>query len=392
MKTVWVVGGGIMQMPMIERLVTEGYWPVITDGNPECPARWLRLGEFHCLSTYDIAGHRELARLLRPRFQWAGVLTVAADVGPTVSAVAEELDLPACSFQAALQARDKIAVRERLGAAHPRYLVLRPDETPTEAQIDQLWRKGVGIAVKAPRNRASRGFSLVQKREELGEAIARARQAADGEEILIEEGLTGPEIAVDMMVDGGVAQVINVADRRFLRPGLEIGHVNPGPELGEATVRMLQMAALSLDVNCGPFKADLINDPEYGWVILETATRLSGGFDHMRTAVLGPGKDITGLMIAFATGQPLNWQCVRVRRSLFCAARAPMWPPGKIMGYHWSKEYREGEDFEILSHDVIWPLITPADRPLFAFGIGQTAEEAWQIAGEILEEIRPIYR
>jgi biotin carboxylase len=371
-----------------------GLLPIVTDGNPSCPARWDSRTLFFHVSTYDIDNHRKLAQYLRGSFKIAGVLTVAADVGPTVSAIAEDLNLPACSLKAAMTARDKIRMRSKLALEHPRWLIHGPDASVQSAMAALNWRPKLGAAVKAPSNRASRGFSLVPGNADtrtMEQAIEQARKASQDGFVLIEEALAGPEIAIDAFVVDGTVQIVNVADRKFLRPGLEIGHINPGPDPDDDVKRLAQLAAERLGVDRGPFKLDLIRDEEYGWTILEAATRLSGGFDHMWTAVRGPEKDITGMMIQFALGQTIDFEKAQKRSNLFCAARAPVWAPGKIIGYRCKAEVGEFFDYIALDYEQIKPLHTPADRPLFAFGLGQSAEEAWEEAGWVLKQIEPIY-
>lgn len=387
MKYVWLVGGGPMQMWMLREIQARGLPVLVTDGNPDAPARHHGV-PFFCVSTYDVPGHLRLARELNIGVQ--AVCTVAADVGPTVSALAEYYGVPACSYSAAVRARRKASFREAFSAAHPIWMSIPPEMRPEEAKRAWLSRWEGPFVVKASESRGSRGFS-VGSWERFEEAVMRARAASLDGWVVLEEALFGEEVAIDCLIVDGATRVVNTAARRFLRPGLELGHTNPGPWDAELEALAAQAAA-AVGVHTGPWKLDLIRDHRYGWCVLEVATRFSGGFDHFVTAVIGPGKDLTGLMLDYALGWPLDWSKAEAKRSWHGAAYAPPLRPGRIAGYR-----RRNGDATLppgiipLRMDFIPPLEEAASRPLFAVARGESAEEAWERAVRLADEVEPIY-
>lgn len=375
-----------MQRWMLDEIARRGYRAIVTDGNPHAPARWLG-ASFYAVSTYDILGHLELAKRLPVKP--CAVLTVAADVGPTVSALAAYYDLPACSLEAAIAARHKIRMRERWAAPHPVWRAVLPGESP--AAVWRAWKREVGLeaVVKAVDGRGSRGFAVLTD-ENAEVAIARARAVSSDGSALIEERLYGEEVAIDTFVVDGRAVLVNSASRRFSRPGVEQGHTNPGPRARELE-EIATAAARAIGVTEGPFKLDLIQDPRYGWCVLEMATRLSGGFDHFLTATLGPRIDVTAFMLDYALGQPLNWSLVRPQGKGHAAAYAPEFRPGRICGYLFRGSPEIPRGVYLLEMQEIRPLVDSASRPCFAIGTGLSAEEAWQAAKELGDGLEPIY-
>ena len=397
MKWVWLIGGGIMQYPMLRKIRERGYKSLVTDGNPECRCAW-EADAFFRVSTYDIKGHLELASKLKDS-GIAGVLTVAADVGPTVSAVAHVLSLPACSLASAIAARDKVSMRvsTALLSKHPVWMALPATRAEAAWHSWDTWARSKGIpslpcVVKAPDNRASRGMTVVRRPEDMAPAVRKAASSAiqRKDTVLIEEFLEGEEYAIDTFIVDGKARVVNIAKRIFHEPGIEAGHINPGafdPEME----RIATEYAEALGVDQGPFKLDLVKHPRYGWCVLETATRLSGGFDHMCTAVVGPGKDITGLMLDFALGLPFDGSKLESKIGKYAACYAPVFEPGTILGYlyHGSPELPDG--VIVVNRREIPPLETSADRPIFVIETGDSEEEAWEKAKEIASGLEPMY-
>jgi len=375
-----------------EEIKRRGLKALVTDGNPYCPGARMADAFFN-VSTYDIDGHLRLAEVLS--LEIVGVLTVAADVGVTVSALAERLGLRACSLNAAAKAANKVNMRLLTNPYiqnHPWFLVVGPGMTAEKVWKD--WNKYFSRAqpcvIKAADNSGSRGMTIVRKKEDLPGAIERARKANRYDNrILVEELLSGPEIAVDTFIVDGEARVINVAERYFHRPGVEAGHVNPG-RADDEIEEIASEYAKALGVTEGPFKLDLINDPRYGWVVLETATRLSGGFDHMYTAKLGPRKDITGFMLDYAIGERLDWRKVEKKRKLYAACYSPELPGGKLIGLLWNGQ-PELPDHVFVRYGNVGKLNDSASRKVFVIDTGETGGEAWTNARRKAQALEAVY-
>lgn len=377
---VWLIGGSVIQMPMVAAIKARGLQVMVSDGNPNCRAAGLRqVDRFEPISTYDIEGHLRLARQLErpPR----AVLTVGADVGPTVSALAAYFGLPGVARSVAEQVRHTGLMRAKLKLPHPAWLLMEVDDDPAvwERFCRRNQVKPWPCVVKALNNCGSRGLSLVTSADELPAALRKAqaanREGAQG--ALVEEQLFGPEVALDFLVEEGEPVFANGAFRFFHRRdldgrplfGIEAGHVNPW-QPPEEVLALCRLAAERLEVDQGPFKVDLIRDPRFGWCILECATRLSGGFDHSHTAALGPMRDVTGAMLAWALGEGVKREMLRPRRDWYAAAYAPRLRPGRIVTVR--SPIRGVFGRMILTGDKVRPLSDCSARNIFFFGTGAT--------------------
>lgn len=403
---VWVVGGGILQMPLIREVRRRGYRALVTDRDPDAPG--MKLADFPLeISTYDIDQHVHFARAigesnLRHLSPIAAVLTAGADVGPTVSAVAAVLDLPAEDLQAALRARNKGLMRRAVGLDRPTYHMMPFDQAdPIRAwhrTADERGAESYPCVVKPLEESGSRGLSVVRGPGELRPAMLHA-QAADrrGHDFcLVEEKLTGPEVALDFFTVAGKLVYANGAWRWFApdRPGLELGHVNPWTPTREAfdeVTALAQLAAERLNVSWGPFKADFLRDERHGWCLLETATRLSGGLDHNCTAVHARGVDITGAMLDLALGLGLDEDKLRDKKHGYACAYAPILEPGKVKEWHLPWDEPGVVDVVVARPDEIPALESCAARPVFVVTEAATSWRAMIQARRAAGKVRVEY-
>lgn len=184
---VWIIAGGLLQIPLIKEAQGRGFAVLVTDRDTEAPG--CRLADKVIpLDTYDFKKHRNLALVLNVRPK--AVLTAGADVGMTVSAVAEALFLHAVTFETAQRVNNKAKLRETLHETsrcqeHPNSLVVHMEGTT--ANMMRHWKTisqeegsfALPVVVKPADNSATRGMSLVHtwKEKDWGRALVRANRA-----------------------------------------------------------------------------------------------------------------------------------------------------------------------------------------------------------------------
>ncbi len=399
-EVIWIVAGGLMQLPAIREARHRGYAVLVTDGNKDCAAKDVA-DLVIPLDTYDEKGHAALARNLSALgIQFRAVLCPGADVGPTVSRIAELLCLRAVPYSVARRVRHKGFMRVYLGAwtgfQRPdfQFGLFVPDDF-------RLWDR-YPCVVKPVTNCATRGITVVQKKEDLLPALVTAAQSNKSGECgaVVEELLSGPELALDFMVVNGEAIWVNGVQRLFRSHvphtreplfGIEGLIINP-TEPPEEVKQIAQVAAQKLGVTEGPFKLDMIDDSRYGWCILECATRLSGGWDHM---VLGPlvGKDITGLMLDYALGLPFDESKIQWNGK-YAVSYVPYYPAGKINGWHSIKEAKKLfniRDVFVRSETEVEDLRTCVARPVYIHACDTTPLRAFREAWMASRVIQPNY-
>lgn len=376
-RYVWIVAGGLLQVPAVEAARSLGLGVIVSDQNPDCACAKLA-DRFVRLDTYDVDGHVERARQMAQWFPLAGVFTEGADVEPTVAAVAQALRLPGIAPGVAANCHDKARTRRRLDAAHLSPVRWAEVVSAVEAEL-AVERVGYPLVVKPADNCASRGVSFVDRLEQLAPAVRLALQNSSTRTALLEERLTGTQQSVELLFDAeGQCHPLNIVDRPF--DGLmELGHVNPTRLPTEAQFELYglaRLAAQAVGVNWGAFKTDTILTPD-GPRILECTARLSGGFDCQYTTPLSSGRNFIRAALRLACGLPLDPVDLTPTHQGYAAAWAAFPKPGRVVNIA-PKLHGDGvtEFLRVGVGDVIQDYQHCADRPGFAIAIGATWEQA----------------
>ena len=382
---IWVIAGGAMQIPLIDECHKRGYKVFCTDGDEDCVGA-TSADQFVPIDTYDVYSHIDLASSMTEKP--VAVLTVGADIGPTVSAVADELDLLAVDYEVAKIARNKAKMHDALAMSHPVYKVV---SYRREDQTRILWERHCKMndidpypCVLKPLERAgSRGVSLVSSPFEFSRA-QRSAEVADGgmnNHFIIEEYLSGEHVATDSFVVDGKAKVANAVYRVFSDKhfGVEVYHINPF-EPPKKVRDIIAHVAKRLGVDWGALKVDFIHTPHYGWVVTDCATRLSGGWDSMYAAPLATGKNIMGYMLDMALGNKPNHKDLWNTKKQFACTYAVHIEPGVIDTVTLPLHDVNGLKFSMLTHQTVEPLTDCSKRPYFIITVGDTAYQAYRRA------------
>ncbi|TFG84262.1 MAG: carboxylate--amine ligase, partial [Spirochaetales bacterium] len=113
MKTIFILGAGVMQGPAIRAAREKGYRVVVADADPMA-AHATDADEFLAIDLKDRDGLLQAARNI-PGL--VGVFTAGTDFSTSVAWVASSLDLPGIPYEVAMDASDKARMRCRLAAA-----------------------------------------------------------------------------------------------------------------------------------------------------------------------------------------------------------------------------------------------------------------------------------
>ena len=355
------------------------------------------------LDTYDLQGHKKLVADLcvDPSYTLSGVACCGIDVAPTVAMVAQTAGLRGIPLAVAQRTHNKGAVREALSNAEldiyqPRYLLVAGDYS-TDLRANAIGERGIlggfPIIVKPLEQRASRGVSIVNNKQELHEAVDKALDY--GEEYLLEEYLTGTEHSIEgIFGEDGELMWFNIVDRLFTyKHGLaiEIGHVNPTSidiHMQPRFHLMFLAAARALDVSWGAFKIDAILT-EDGPKILEVTSRLSGGWDSQGTSPL-IGRHPMRMLIQLSCGMPIDEQPQMRQANGYAACAAIL--PQKSGVVPWLPMYSDTVDvkFAIKPGDVIAPACHNGARSGFVLAHADTYDEAWKKAHDVAQELATI--
>ena len=398
--TVLLIGGGLMQVPLIEEAHCLGLQTIVTDANPHAPGQAIA-GAFYAISTTDIPKHQALVQGLRGSgITLRGVATAGADVAATVAAGAAIAQTPGIDPEVAGRLQDKGFVRSRLSTIpdttrhQPTWCIIE-SEKQRIADAAKGW-VGYPVVIKPLSERASRGVTIVATPEDLPHAMARLHPYAATEgRALVEQCKDGQEYSVECVLDGtGQAVAWNECERFFTYDQgipLERGHVNP-PACHISRIDAMRQVVLATANACGimwgPWKNDLLVDEQGHIWVLECCARLSGGWDCQRTQKSSRGVSLMRPMLKMACGMELTLDDTRPTRESHTACVAISLPAGTIQAI--APRGQECVTWHVKPGDTITPLTHNGQRAGFAFAktTGGTAQHAWGAAARLAQKAR----
>lgn len=330
MKSILILGAGLMQGPAIRLAKAKGYRVYAADADPGAACA-SRADEFLPI---DLKDKEALAAAAAGIPGLRGVLTAGTDFSASVAWVAERRGLPGIPYEAALDASDKARMRARLEAAGvpvPAYAfgTAADDPEALAARVAPL-----PLVVKPVDNMGARGCRLARTIPELREAWKDAVAHSRTGRAIVEAYMRGPEFSLDAIVRGGEVTLRGVADRVVVFEPffVEMGHTMPtafGPEVVDEVVAVFKAGIAALGIRDGAAKGD-IKYTERGAFVGEIAARLSGGYMSGWTYPYSSGIEATSEAIDIACGETPG--LAEPTLALACSERAWISIPGRVAG------------------------------------------------------------
>ena len=330
-KRVFMLGAGFMQGVAIRAARALGCTVVAADGNPSavCAAE---ADEFVCIDLKDTARLIDYARYLQQNGGLDAVFTAATDFSAAVAAIAAACGLRGHTLEAALNATDKVRMREcfrKAGVPSPAFIELTAADLASstdrleargnvrysdlgattadalERQLGELAGR-FPLVVKPVDNMGARGCSLVQELSGLREAAETASRYSRSGRVIVEEYIKGSEFSIEGLVFGGRLYVTALADRHIFFPPyfIEMGHTIPSEcpqEIADEVISVFERGVHALGLTDGAVKGDILVRNGKAFVG-EIAARLSGGYMSGWTVPYSCGLDITSAALTLALG------------------------------------------------------------------------------------------
>ena len=236
------------------------------------------------------------------------------------SRIAQALDLPHNPLQAARYSHRKDLAREALASAGvgiPEFRVVNL----ADSLVPQLEGLVFPCVVKPLSLSASRGVIRADTQAQVLTACARIQAILAGESlhdefaashVLIEKFVRGHEVALEGLLKGGRLEVLAIFDKPDPMEGPffeETYYITPSRHSAadqENIIDCVKAACGALGLSEGPIHAEIRLSDE-GCVVLEVASRTIGG-ECARLLSYGTGYSLESLVIAHATGKPLEMQ------------------------------------------------------------------------------------
>jgi len=331
-KGVAIIGGGLLQLPVIRKAKELQATVVVVDRNPQ--AVGVKEADLYVpASTLDAEATAEaLWQVHQEKHPLHAVLTVGTDASYTVAVSARRLGVLGIDPEVALRATDKYLMRQALRQAR----VPVPDFEMVDGYaraLEVFERLGGDCVVKPVDNMGARGVRRVSTIEELKDACDLAFRYARQGRILIEQYIDGVELSIDALVVDGEIVITGVADRiiEYAPFFVETGHILPSqmpPEVIASGLDVFQRGVRALGITMGAAKGDIKVTPT-GSFVGEIAARLSGGFMSTHTYPYATGVDLMENILRIHLGMGLG--DVRPKRNWVSIERAIIPAPGVVV-------------------------------------------------------------
>ena len=337
-KRVFMLGAGFMQGVAIRAARALGCTVVAADGNPSavCAAE---ADEFVCIDLKDTARLIDYARYLQQNGGLDAVFTAATDFSAAVAAIAAACGLRGHTLEAALNATDKVRMREcfrKADVPSPAFIELTAADlassaevassvavpavavensrcSDTDTAVTNALERRLGelagcfpLVVKPVDNMGARGCSLVKNLSELRKAAATALQYSRSGRAIVEEYIEGSEFSIEGLIFGGRLYITALADRHIFFPPyfIEMGHTIPSDctqDIADEVMSVFERGVHALGLTDGAVKGDILVRNGKAFVG-EIAARLSGGYMSGWTVPYSCGLDITAAALTLALG------------------------------------------------------------------------------------------
>jgi len=299
-KTIMILGAGVFQLPAIEKARAMGLTTVVCGGDANEAGLRLADRPYH-VNTVDLDAVLDVAR--RERID--GIMTIASDVSvPTVSFVAERLELPGYGFETAQTIQNKYRQRKVMaekGIPCPRFgLAHTPDEAGSAAG-----EVGYPVIIKPLESSGSRGIAVLEDDTGIKQAFEHAAAFSTRDRgVIVEQFIRGREVGGECLIHDGRLEFIEITNK-YLNPWhVPLGHSVPSTLDGDtikAVRSCIERCVGAFELENGPLNLDVMITRD-GPFVLELGARL-GGNCLPAIMALSTGVDTVKAVIAMALGE-----------------------------------------------------------------------------------------
>lgn len=393
MKKIMVLAAGLLQIDVIEKAKSMGYYVLAVDGNPKAPG--FNVADKAICA--DIVNEETMLKIARDEHV-DGVIHPCSEVSMAVMGrINDELGLSGISREQAICATNKHLMRkafEKGNAPSPKSILAQDAEDAWSRLQNEFDTDAI---LKPSRNSGSRGIAKVSRNMDKGDFI-RAYDEALSESrdhsVLIEQFIEGPEFSIEMIVWRGEIHVLTVTDKKTTGAPhfVELGHNQPSC-FSATDVETLKAAAVAgvraLGVNnCACHaEAKLMNGKAY---LMEVGARLGGDFISTELTHLSTSVDMVAAAIDVALGVEPDLSAKEEPKGVCIRYFCPK--PGKLVSisntevlnnphvYLWEIYPKEG--------DVIPAVTSSLCRSGHVIVTEKTPQKAIELAERLIESVK----
>ena len=298
MKKLAVIGASYLQLPLIQKAKEMGI---------EC----------HCFAWEDGAVCKDIADFFYPisilekeqileicqTVKIDGITSIASDAAvPTICYVAEKMGLISNQYTDALITTDKYKMRQSFyknGVSSPQF-VFGEDAMSVNLKYP--------VIVKPTDRSGSRGVLKIKKKEDLSNAINRAKKESFSRRAIVEEYIFGKEVSVESISYKGKHYILAITDK--ITTGdpyfVELEHHQPSmqPTDVQKKIKLETLKALdALNVLYGASHTEIKITEEGEVYLIEVGARMGGDFIGSDLVQLSTGYDFLKGVIQIALNE-----------------------------------------------------------------------------------------
>ena len=299
-KTIAIIGASYLQRPLVERAKQLGLRTICFAWEDGAVCKDI-CDVFYPISITEKEQILDVCR----KEQIDGVCTIASDVAaPTVAYVAEQMKLTGNSYEAAVRANNKFAMRNAFMAAGvpcPAYHVCKSFDELAQTDIHYP------VIVKPTDRSGSLGITKVTNPDELRQAVTIAVNHSFEHEALVEQFIEGREISVEFISYGGTHYPLQITDKVTTEAPhfVELAHHQPAElteEQYKAIYALTQKALNALGVTNGASHSEYKITADGQIYVMEIGARMGGDFIGSDLVRLSTGYDFVQGVIEVALG------------------------------------------------------------------------------------------
>jgi len=387
-KTLLVIGTGNYQYPGILKAKQMGLTVIGTDYDPNA------IGAKDCDHFYviDVKNKEENLKIAQ-KHKIDGVVSFATEIAvPTVSYIAERLNLPGIDYETAINATNKLKMRqifekERIPS------VKFFEVTTLESLIEAVDDIGFPAVLKPADSSGSRGVTVIHSKEELSNAYNRAIGYSREESCIVEEFFEGIECTIEGFSYKGNHTVLAISQKEKPETKYRVAtELFYPPTFTKDKIDKIEKtvtnAVVALGIDNGMTHTEVIINESGDLMVVEVAAR-GGGFGISNKIIeFISGFDPITALILLSIGENIEVN-VETHNSAILKFYAPT--PGileKIIGVEKLKDIQNTEvEFFINEGEVIPPLMTDGSRTASIISWGKNREEVSKHVSEVEEAI-----
>lgn len=299
-KSIMILGAGEIQEPVIRKSVSEGYYTIAVDYNPDAPG-FQYADKGLLISTHN---KKEILKAAK-QYNIDGILTTSDFPVRVVAYVAEKMNLKALSVETANICTDKFLLRETLKKTalnHPKYVLAENKKDLSKVNFFPAVIKPVDAS-------ASRGVRKVNTKEELLKEYEVSRSFSISKKVIIEKYIDGREYSVETITYSGKTNIIAITQK--IKTGekegyfVEYAHKLPA-DITKKDYELIKKTVLELinivKLNNSSAHIEIILSGNEAYIV-EIGARLGGDFITSDLVPLATGIDMLKNIIKISVNE-----------------------------------------------------------------------------------------